>query len=84
VFDVYIRTANGNLYQGSPRLQLDERWTTYGQCAQNFTMAFFGRAALPWRFADNRQVALVFFLRPAKLPLAFEVKDAGIVRFARP
>jgi hypothetical protein len=45
-------------------------------------MAFFGRAELPWRFAENRPVSLVFFLRPSQVPAIFEVRDARIVRVA--
>ncbi|MDZ7901383.1 MAG: hypothetical protein U5L01_02050 [Rheinheimera sp.] len=55
-------------------------WGGYAEAAENFTMAFFGRAKLPWRFVENKPVALVFFLRPEKLPAVFEIKDAAITR----
>ena len=80
--DVYFRTQNGNLYQTWPRLRVTSDWRSYVEDAENFTMAFFGRAELPWRFADNKPVALVFFLRPAELPAVFEVRGAEIVRLA--
>ena len=76
--EVYFRTANGNLYGGPPRMRPGEAWATYAQSAQNFTMWFFGRAELPWRFRENRPVALVFFLRPAELPFTLEVRNAEI------
>ncbi|WP_138223053.1 hypothetical protein [Nibricoccus aquaticus] len=79
-FDVYFRTENGNLYQVWPRLQAAREWRGYAEAAENFTMAFFGRAKLPWRFAENRPVALVFFFRPEKLPAIFEIEDAAITR----
>jgi hypothetical protein len=77
--DVYFRAANGNLYQVWPRLRPTPDWTTCEQNAQDFTMAFFGRAALPWRFADNQPAALVFFLRSARLPFVFEAWMPQIV-----
>ncbi len=78
--DVYFRTENGNLYQVWPRLQAARDWRGYAEAAENFTMAFFGRARLPWRFVENRPVALVFFLRPEKLSAIFEIEDAAITR----
>jgi hypothetical protein len=80
MMDVYFRTENGNLYQTWPRLTVTDGWRSYSAHAEDFTMAFFGRAALPWRFAENRPVALTFFLRPSRLPATFEVRDARIVR----
>lgn len=82
--DVYFRMENGNLFQTWPRLRVTESWSPYVENAENFTMAFFGRAALPWRFAENRPVSLVFFLRPSQVPAIFEVRDARIVKVATP
>jgi hypothetical protein len=79
-FDVYFRTANGNLFQTWPRLRTGEAWRGYAAAAQNFTMAFYGRAALPWRFGENRPAALVFFFRPEKLPAVFTVRGAVVTR----
>jgi hypothetical protein len=80
MMDVYFRTENGNLYQTWPRLRVNADWSRYIERAENFTMAFFGRAELPWRFTDNKPASLVFFLRPAELPAVFEVRDAQIIR----
>ena len=82
--DVFFRTANGNLYKGTPQLAPTETWKTYAQSAQNFTLWFYGRGALPWRFSENRPVSLVFFLKPKQLPFTLEVKQAEIVKFAKP
>jgi hypothetical protein len=79
-FDVYFRTENGNLYQVWPRSRAGREWHGYAEAAENFTMAFYGRAALPWRFAENKPVALVFFLRPERLPTIFEIQDPAITR----
>ena len=83
MMDVYVRTENGNLFQTWPRLRVKDEWLGYTGAADDFTMAFFGRAALPWRFTENRPAALVFFLRPSQLPATFEVRNARIVRLAR-
>ena len=82
--DVFFRTANGNLYKGTPQLAPMETWKTYAQSAQNFTLWFYGWGALPWRFSENRPVSLVFFLKPKQQPFTLEVKQAEIVRFAKP
>lgn len=80
VMDVYFRTRNGNLFQTWPRLAVAETWRHYAGLADDFTMAFYGRAALPWRFSENRPVSLVFSLRPSQLPAVFEVRGAAIMR----
>lgn len=82
-FDVYFRTENGNLYQVWPRREAGQAWMSYAEAAENFTMAFYGRAALPWRFLENRPVALVFFLRPERLPVTLEIEGAAITRRVR-
>lgn len=81
MMDVYFRTENGNLFQTWPRLRVTPEWTQYLESADNFTMAFFGRAAPPWRFSENKPASLVFFLRPSALPATFEVQRAEIVRY---
>ncbi|AHF89690.1 hypothetical protein OPIT5_05045 [Opitutaceae bacterium TAV5] len=78
MMDVYFRTENGNLFSTSYRLNVKPEWQRYFVTASGLTMAFWGRAELPWRFAENRPVSLVFFLRPRSLPLAFEVKHPAI------
>lgn len=78
--EAYFRTANGNLYQVWPRQLAIHAWNDYTEAKENFTMAFHGRANLPWRFKDNQPVALVFFFRPRNaLPAVYEVKDPRIV-----
>jgi hypothetical protein len=78
--DVYFRTENGNLYHVWPRLRAGPEWRGYAEAWENFTMAFYGRAKLPWRFSDNRPVALVFFMRPTRLPAIYEVEKAAITQ----
>ena len=80
MLDVYFRTENGNLYQTWPRLRVTGTWAGYAESLENFTMGFFGRAELPWRFFENKPVALVFFLRAAEVPTVFEVQKARLVR----
>ena len=78
--DVYFRTENGNLYQVWPRVRTERGWQSYAEAAENFTMAFYGRAERPWRFREGRPVALVFFLRPENCPATFEITGAAITR----
>lgn len=81
--EVYFRTANGNLYEVWPRLRAFEAWSEYTEVKENFTMGFYSRANLPWRFAENRPVALVIWLRPATAPAVYEIKDARIVKLGK-
>ena len=78
-----IRTENGNLFRTGARVRLNENWTAYKQAADGFTMGFFGRAELPWRFFDNRPASLVFFIKPAELPAIIEIRDARLTRLTR-
>ncbi len=80
-FDCFFRTANGNLFEVLPRLTATTAWQNYAEAKENFTGMSFGRMNLPWRFADNRPVALVFFLRPKSLPVTFEVRNAELAQF---
>ncbi len=79
--EAYFRTANGNLYQVWPRQFAMDAWSDYTEVKENYTMAFYGRANLPWRFKDNRPVALVFFFRPGRenLPAVYEISNPRIV-----
>lgn len=79
-FELYFRTANGSLYQVWPRQYAMANLQAYTELKENYTMAFYGRANLPWRFKENRPVALVFFFRPGTVPATYEVKGARIVR----
>jgi hypothetical protein len=80
---VAFRAKNGNLYQTWPRSRVMADWAKYREQSDNFTMSFFSRAELPWRFFDNRPTALVFVLRASKLPAVFEVRGAQIERIGR-
>lgn len=80
-FEPYFRTANGNLYQVWPRQLAKPHWRPYTELKENYTMAFYGRTNLPWRFRDNRIVSLIFFFRPTAFPAVYEVKNPRLVRF---
>ena len=84
MLDVYFRTAAGNLYQVWPRQFPRDDWQHYWQHAENFNTGFFGRAEGPWRLSEQRPVALVFFLRPNRLPAVFEIAHPATVTFAQP
>jgi hypothetical protein len=84
MIDMYFRTENGNLFQTWPRLRMSTDWTYYAARSEDFTMAFYGRTELPWRFSENKPAALVFFLRPSQLPAVFEMRGAQINRWAAP
>lgn len=75
------RTANGNLYTVWRPSPATEKWQRYAQRAASFTMGFYGRANLPWRFAENRPVSLVFMILPGALPATLEVRRAEIVGY---
>lgn len=77
---VQIRTENGNLYEVWPRRMPTEHWQDYEEPLSNFTMSFFGRANLPWRFKDNRPAAVVLTFWPRTLPTMIEVRPSGFVR----
>jgi hypothetical protein len=81
-FEAYFRTVNGNLFTVWPPLAATGTWQTYTQNKETFTMAFWGRANLPWRFSDNKPAAFVFFFRPSRLPVTYEIKNIEIVRWA--
>lgn len=80
-FDCLFRTVNGNLFEVMPPPNAGATWQSFAQAKENFTGMSYGRMNLPWRFAENRPAALVFFFRPEKLPATFEVRGAAIVRF---
>jgi hypothetical protein len=84
IFECYFRTENGNLYHTWPRLLPTPQWQVYMQRMENFTMGFWGRAHLPWRFSENRPVSLTFFFHPDEFPVVYEVRATGIVQFEAP
>ena len=79
-----VRTANGNLYEVWPRRAPTASWQTYEERISNFTMSFYGRAALPWRFRDNEPVALVFTFWPRSLPTRINVRSVMVARLEKP
>ncbi|HVZ63802.1 MAG TPA: hypothetical protein VG936_04375 [Lacunisphaera sp.] len=79
-FIVQIRAANGNLFEVYPTRQATAEWQQYMEPADNFTMAFYGRAVAPWRFAENPPASLVFTFYPKQLPAAFEFRNLRLVR----
>jgi hypothetical protein len=86
IFDVYIRMANGNLFSvGSPFSATDAA-QHQAQRLGNLSMAFFGRAELPWRFETSEPAALVFFVRPdpKPLPVTLEISRADTRAFLLP
>jgi hypothetical protein len=83
LMQVQLRTANGNLYEVWPRLTPGAGWQIYQEAMARFTMSFYSRAALPWRFSDNRPAALVFFFWPRTVPTEIEIQPVGFVRAAR-
>ena len=73
-FDCYFRAESGNLFEALPRLKAGTNWLTYSQVRANFSTLAFGRMKPPWRFHDNQPAAVVFFLRPEKLPAVLEIR----------
>ncbi|MBC8009322.1 MAG: hypothetical protein H7067_04405 [Burkholderiales bacterium] len=75
----YIRTATGNLFGTTPRLSPTADWRNYRQSAETLTMHFLGRTVPPWRFSEHKPAALVFFVRPVRLPAIFEVRNPQVI-----
>jgi hypothetical protein len=79
---VYWRTANGNLYTTGQSLWAVPTWQRYAQMRESFTMAFYGRANLPWRFTANQPVSLVLTFKPNYLPAIYEIRGAAIAAYS--
>jgi hypothetical protein len=47
-------------------------------------MAFYGRAALPWRFKENKPVSLVVVMYPKSLPATYEFRRPQLIKFGKP
>jgi hypothetical protein len=77
------RTENGNLFTVGPMAPATPVWQRSAQAKSSFTMDFYGRAALPWRFAENRPLALVFKFYPNFLPASFEVRNTAVTTYGR-
>ncbi|TAG27323.1 MAG: hypothetical protein EAZ36_06920, partial [Verrucomicrobia bacterium] len=84
VAESYIRSQQGNLFSTVPRLAPTEGWKRYNQNGENLTLLFLGRTLPPWRFHDHTPAALVFFVRPVKLPAVFEVSNPKATRYGAP
>lgn len=84
VFEAFIRTRNGNLYQTWPRLTARATWQRYVESFANFTPTFYGRAHLPSALTENEPAALVFFFRPTTYPATYQVRRARVVEFVAP
>ena len=77
------RTENGNLFTVGPIAPATPLWQRYAQAKASFTMDFYGRANLPWRFAENRPLALVLKFYPNYLPATFEVRKTAVTTYGR-
>lgn len=81
IAEPYFRTTDGKLFSAGSRLSPSLRWGRFQHGAEAFGMRFLGRTAPPWRFEENQPAALVFFLRPSRLPAVFEVQDPHLARW---
>lgn len=80
---LHVRTANGNLYEVYPTRQATPEWQSYSEPQSNFSMSFYGRAELPWRFKDNRPASLVVVMYPRSLPVTYEFRRVQLVRIGQ-
>ncbi|MBL9218361.1 MAG: hypothetical protein JNG82_07730 [Opitutaceae bacterium] len=83
-FIVQVRTQNGNLYEVYPTRQATPDWQRFLEPGDNFTMAFYGRAALPWRFKDNKPASLVVVMYPKSLPATYEFRRPQLIKLSAP
>lgn len=83
-FILQVRTQNGNLYEVYPTRQATSDWQRFIEPGDNFTMAFYGRAALPWRFKENKPVSLVMVMYPKSLPATYEFRQPQLIKLGRP
>ena len=80
----YFRTTDGKLFSAGSRTRPTEVWRRFQQGPETFGMRFLGRTTPPWRFEDNTPAALVFFMRPSRLPAVYEVRDPQVARWVAP
>ena len=78
-FILQIRTQNGNLYEVYPTRQATPAWQRFMEPGENFTLSFYGRAALPWRFKDNKPASLVVVMYPKQLPATYEFRRPQLI-----
>jgi hypothetical protein len=83
-FTIQIRTQNGNLFEVYPTRTATAEWQNYLEPYGNFTMSFFGRAELPWRFKDNKPASLVVVMYPKQLPATFEFRRVQLRELGSP
>lgn len=81
IAEPYFRTTDGKLFSAGARLSPGLRWGRFQHGAEAFGMRFLGRTVPPWRFEKNQPAALVFFMRPSRLPAVFEVQDPHLARW---
>lgn len=79
-FIVQVRTQNGNLFEVYPVRTATPQWQTYLEHHDNFTMAFYGRAELPWRFRENKPLSLVLVLYPKEYPAVYEFRAPELAK----
>jgi hypothetical protein len=79
-FTVQMRTANGNLYEVYPMRQAGPAWEQYLEHHENFTLSFYGRASLDWRFREQRPVSLALVFYPNTLPATYEFRRLRLLR----
>jgi hypothetical protein len=79
-FILQVRTQNGNLYEVYPTRQATSDWQRFMEPGANFTMAFYGRAALPWRFKENKPASLVVVMYPKQLPATYEFRRPQLIK----
>lgn len=79
LMQVHLRTENGNLYQVWPQRAPSFAWKWYAEALDQFSLSFFARCEAPWRFAENRPVALEFVFWPNRLPATVEIGLPDIV-----
>jgi len=84
IAEPYIRTTDGKLFSAGARTFPTAEWRRFQQGTETFGMRFLGRTTPPWRFEDNKPAALVFFMRPSRLPAVYEVRDPHVARWKAP
>lgn len=78
-FILQVRTANGNLFEVYPTRMAKPEWQSFLEPGGNFTMSFYGRAELPWRFKESKPASLVVVMYPRSLPATYEFRRAQLV-----
>lgn len=77
---IHVRTQNGNLYEVYPTRLASPDWQNYLEPHDNFTMSFYGRAEIPWRFKDNKPASLVVVMYPKSLPAVYEFRRPQLIK----